>query len=261
MEDTITLQLHGTVPLPLYKLTVNRFETLIDRISVEVVGADSAQGMAEKEIEWEMSSTFGEASFSVRGLSDDLSAVERAVRAYDEIGASLELNEEIVAFSPWVAQAGYKLVSSLNGQITSMTFGDSSGPSHVVTAKAKHLAKVDLPTKSYLSWGTLRGEVGAIAKRPHQQFTLYDSLFDRPVACHFTEEGLDTIREIWGKRVAVTGQVRRRIDSDRPIIVREIKHIEVLAPPGNMERVRGILPWSPDNEPSGLVIRRLRDAW
>ena len=251
MIDTLTLTLHGEIPLDLFAKAVQHFDALVESIADDV--------SADETITWDVSHlASGSATVQVRGLSNDLDAIERAVRAYDAVGDALQRGE-IIPFSPIVQRNAYALTSLLNGHITSLTLSTDTSI-HVVESPASEEDE-EQPAKWLVAWGTLTGEVGAISTRPRLQFTLYDSLFDKAVVCFLDNTSERLAREVWNKRVVVTGQIYRRVDDGRPVRVRNIVDVRVIdMPVGDFRRARGAIPWQPSDNLPEVTIRRLRDA-
>lgn len=251
MIDTLTLTLHGDVPLDLFAQAIRYFDALVEALGAEVD--------AEESIDWKVSHLqSGSATVQVRGLSEDFDAVERAVRAYAAVGEALQHNEPI-PFSPTIQRSAQALTRLLNGHITSLSFTTDTS-THVVQSVATD-ENAEQQAKWLVAWGSLTGDVGAISTRPQLQFTLYDSLFDKAVGCYLNRESERLAREIWNKRVTVTGRIYRRAEDGKPVRIRDVANVQVLSPTGgDFRRVRGADPWQPGDELPEVVIRRLRDA-
>ncbi len=260
MNDTLELQLNGSIPVGLFGTTVERFSALLNALTLEVAGLDASASKPEEIILWNIADLQHEETTIVRarGDADSLETVDRAVRAYDAVGEALRLTDPI-PFSEPVQKSAYKLTAVLNGHITSLALSTDANK-HLIAAPATK-AQAERPNLWQVSWGTLRGEVGAITKRPNLQFTLYDSYFDRAVACFLSREDEALARSVWGKQVEVTGQIYRRIKDDRPVRVRNIVDVQPLSPSGDFRRARGVVPWQPGDELPEVTIRRLRDEW
>lgn len=249
--DTLTLILDGDIPLDLFARAVTYFSGMVGSLSDEV--AD------EEPIEWEIEHLHaGSAVMSVIARSDDVEAVDRIVRAYDEIGEALS-RKEPVPYSPTVASHAYALAALLNGKITSMSL-----ETRLHTFKVTEAAVIDtgLPDKENRrpALGELRGEVGAVIRRPRTQLTVYDQLFDRGVPCYLADEWRDRVNSLLGQRVAVTGLLYRDPLTGRPVKMRDIVSINVInTPSGDFRSARGVIPWRPGDEPAEVTIRRLRD--
>ena len=68
------------------------------------------------------------------------------------------------------------------------------------------------------------------------------------------------MRQFWGREVIVQGEIERDATTHRPVEIRRVDTIALLAavPPGSYERARGILSFGA-TDPIEL-LRRLRDA-
>lgn len=254
MNDTLTLNLFGeNIPLKLFATAIRHFNTLVTELTAEVAGVADA-------IDWDISKLHaGSAIIQVRAQSDDFAAVERAVRGYDALSEALYRHDP-VPFGRAIQQSAYALTRLLNGCITGIAFSIDNAPVRNITSCVT-AEQVEQQAQWLTSWGTICGEVGAIAKRPRLQFTLYDSLFDKAIACYLTRENEQIARSIWGKRVAVTGVVVRRADDGRPIRVRNITNVEVDDQPlGDFRRARGAIPWQHGDEFPEENIRRWRSV-
>lgn len=248
-NDTLTLFLDGNIPLELFAQAVAHFNGLVAALTAEV-GDD-------QPVEWQIEHLHaGSALIEIMPYADDVEIVDRIVRAYDEVGEALARREP-VPYSQTVASAAYGLAGLLNGKITSLALQTRYDRHTVTEAAALHVVA---PAGHRPAWGEVRGEVGAITRRPHIQITLYDDLFDRAVTCHLNPSWQSKVTNYWGKRIAVTGLVYRDAQSDRPYKIRDVTTIDILRPPtGDYQRARGAIPWQPGDEPAEASIRRLRD--
>ena len=70
------------------------------------------------------------------------------------------------------------------------------------------------------------------------------------------------MREVWGRRVRVSGQVSRETTSGLPKAIRQILDVEILeeVAPGSYRLARGAVSRQPGDEMPEDTIRRLRDA-
>ncbi|MBI5841947.1 MAG: hypothetical protein HZB19_17805 [Chloroflexi bacterium] len=70
------------------------------------------------------------------------------------------------------------------------------------------------------------------------------------------------MREAWGKRAVVSGKVGRQAESGRPVVIREVKSIEIIDKPeqGSYKHARGVLPWKQGDEKPEVTLRRMRNA-
>ena len=70
------------------------------------------------------------------------------------------------------------------------------------------------------------------------------------------------MREAWGRRATVSGQVTREASTGRPISIRQIMEVRILeeASAGSYREARGAVPWQPGDMLPEDAIRKLRDA-
>ena len=117
-------------------------------------------------------------------------------------------------------------------------------------------------TQLKYAWSSVKGTIDTLSRRKKLSFTLWDSLFDKPVGCYFKEGQEDTMRNAWGKHAFVSGRVGRRADTGRPVVIRDVKQIRLLedVEPGSYMRAKGVFPWATDSELPENIIRRLRNA-
>jgi len=70
------------------------------------------------------------------------------------------------------------------------------------------------------------------------------------------------MREIWGKRAIVEGEISREKETGRPLAIRHIVDMKVLAElqRGSYLKARAIAPRKPSAPLAEEIIRQLRDA-
>ncbi len=246
-KDTITLTLDGDVPLPLYAKVVEHFNALVESLSEEVVGAD--------KIEWEVFRLqAGSATTAIRGLYEEEDEVEKVVEAYTTVGKSLEAHRPI-PYSETVSRHAQALVSVLNGHIKAIKFETDD-----------YVAEVTEPTSQeeqakYYFLGVVTGVVNALWSSP-LKIAIGDALFNRVVYCYLNADQQEQARQVWGKRVSITGLIFRDPDTGRPVDVRQVKSIVPVedVPPRSYKLAKGMLEWHEGDEPSEATIRRMRDA-
>ena len=112
------------------------------------------------------------------------------------------------------------------------------------------------------SLGAIECKVQTLSNRKGLRFNLYDTLHDRSVACYVEEGKEDLLREIWGKRATVEGEVSRDKVTGRPVAVRRIAAIRIQpeSQKGSYLKARGSAPRKPGAPRAEEIIRRLRDA-
>jgi hypothetical protein len=112
------------------------------------------------------------------------------------------------------------------------------------------------------AYGGIEGRVQTLSSRGSLRFTLYDLLHDRAVSCYLASGAEETMRDVWGKLALVEGWVKRDAQTGRPITVRQIRNVTLLAeyPPASYKDARGAVKRQPGQMRGEEIIRRLRDA-
>ncbi len=250
-DTTLVLALEGDVTLNQFSDAVNHFHKLLLHLTQEVA--------ADARIEWDLEDLqYGSAIMAVAGRADNHEPLLRVVSAFEEVGQSLQQHEPI-RFSQHVAREAEALTRLINRDIKSVRLGTARREAIIYRRfDAKKLSS----TKPLMSFGTVKGRVQSISNRGKLRFTLYDTIFDKPVSCFITDEQQAVLSDVWDKTVFVTGRVTRQPDTGQPVSVREITSIEFvpLIEPGSYRLARGVLAGIGDDEPAEISIRRLRDA-
>ena len=137
-----------------------------------------------------------------------------------------------------------------------MTFGNTIDD---VVIRTDLNVRTPAPTKSL---GSVTGRIQTISRRRSLKFTLYELRSDAAVQCYLSGNQQELMREAWGRLACVRGMLTRDFDSGRPLSVRRITDIQVMAdlPANRFEQARGVSPWIPGDAPSEEIIRELRDA-
>lgn len=252
-KDTITLRISGDVHLDDYLVAMRQFRALIGALNKEV-----ADGV---EVEWSIDDlTAGSADTTVKGGVQEESwqrAVEDIVRAYEEVGVSLERGRDF-PYSKEAADAAFGITSILNGRIDEITFETEDMEAFVTSATASSLNRpIQIPPYAY---GAIEGRVQTLSSRTGLRFTLFDT-FGRAIQCHLRRGDEDMMRDAWNKWVVVEGRVRRDVEG-KPKSIRQISDVVVrdIGDPEDYRAARGAVPVGPNAPSSEEVIRRLRDA-
>lgn len=248
-KDTITLALNGEITIHHFANAISNFETLVQELSKEL-------NVAEK-VEWFVHDLqISSAIATIRGESDVLEQVERVVNAYASVGQALQVGKR-PDFSEQVVKAAIAITSILDDKVTSIRF---------------ETADLDIPILSHpdiavsiaivKSYGAIEGRVQTLSNRKGLRFNLYDILHDRAVSCYLQEGKEDLMREVWGKRAIVEGEIARERLSGRPVSIRKIIAIRALSEveQGSYLEARGAARRKPGEPMPEEVIRRLRDA-
>ncbi|MBA2514594.1 MAG: hypothetical protein H0V26_09765 [Solirubrobacterales bacterium] len=252
-KDTITLRISGDVHLEDYLVAMRQFRALIEALNKEVAGGI--------EVEWSIEDlAAGSADTTVRGGVKEESwqrAVEDIVRAYEEVGISMERGQDF-PYSKEAADAAFGITGILNGRIDEITFETEDMEAFVTSAAASSLNRpVQTPAYSY---GAIEGRVQTLSSRTGLRFTLFDA-FGRGIQCHLRRGDEDMMRDAWNKWVVVEGRVRRDAEG-KPKSIRQITDVVVREVGGSEDyrEARGAVPVGPNAPSSEEIIRRLRDA-
>jgi hypothetical protein len=114
----------------------------------------------------------------------------------------------------------------------------------------------------FKSLGAIEGRIQTLSNRKGLRFVVFDILNDRAVSCYLSEGQEDRMREIWGKRAIVEGEISREKETGRPLAIRHITDIKVLEEigRGGYLRARAIAPRKLGAPLAEVIIRQLRDA-
>lgn len=252
-RDTITLILSGDVFLDDYLSAVRDFNRLIGAL-----GKDVAQGV---EVEWNVDDlSGGSAVTTIRGIAREEErqpVVEEIVRAYEQVGISMERGWEI-PYSRDVGIAARALTDVLDGRIDEILFETDEMEAIITKPAGEALDRSH--EAAIFSYGAIEGRVQTLSSRTGLRFTLYD-VFGRGIPCHLQKGDEELMRGAWDKWVVVEGRIRRDA-TGKPISIRKITNVEIREPgePQGYRKARGVLRAGPNAPSPEEAIRRLRDA-
>ncbi len=87
------------------------------------------------------------------------------------------------------------------------------------------------------AYGLIKGRMQTLTNRNALRFTLYDSFYDRAVSCYLPPDyDSDTLRNLWGKLVAVEGWIKRDARDGRPVVIRRISSVTPIPDRENVGR-------------------------
>jgi hypothetical protein len=247
-KDSLTFALEGDVVLEQFAVAINNFNTLLNGLSSEVGGG--------AKVEWVIDQLYsGSAIAMMHGEYEDAKVVENIINAYEDVGDYLASGKEI-PYSNAVKRNAQNLTNVLNGKISMMRF---ETPSRDITISGKSHAGEKSPPLKY-SHGTIKGTIQTLSMRKKLSFTIWDSMFDRPINCYLAPGQEEMMRQVWGKRAIVSGKIGRQAETGKPVVVRDVRYIRTLEEPtpGSYKRAKGVIPWVEGDELPEDVIRRLR---
>lgn len=266
-HDTLTLALNGTVPLKAFALAMDDFTKLIEALSDEVAGPNV-------QIAWEICHLeSGSAITSIRGsyqeyrdrdnAADEIDGYEtdlvaQIVKAYEVVGRALE-QQAPIPYSAEVAYYAGRLTGVINGPIQSIEFMTDNFRALVSEQRVK-------PEPRPKSIGLITGIVWTVTERQHPpaiRLTVLAPLSRELVFCYLNKSQAELARVVLFERVSVLGLIYRDPTTGRAIDVHEITKIELAADHGqpfSYRQARGSVPWREGDEPSEVLLRRLRDG-
>lgn len=239
-DDTLTLTLNGDVSLEDFANAMANFNKLVQGLTSELARNSS--------IEWVIESLQnGSATATIRGDTDQPDALEPIITAYSKVGNALK-DQKIIPF-PSVQEPALNLTKLLNGKITFILFGTATEDIIIESHyKSGH------PVKLIYAYGRLKGIIQTLSMRHGVHFTLYDTLFDRPISGYLKEEQRELVREYWGKKVYVSGKICREPDTGKPLNIRDISEIApVDGRPGGFRRAIGIIDLKKGETPEEIM--------
>lgn len=247
----MTLALEGEVTLTDFSKAIREFEGLLKDLSNEVA--------AKAKIEWIIENLESSSAIvTARGIGRESDRIERVVSAFESIGASLERGNDI-DYSPKIKKRIDSLIDVIDEKITAIRFETDPEHSWTVGGKDKDSGS---PISIIYTYGSIQGLVESMSKRKKLIFKLWDNLFDQAVTCYISEEYKNKMRDVWDKRVIVSGTIGRKSDSGMPVIVKNIADIEIVpeVSKGTYKRAKGVFANVHNDELPEITLRKLRDA-
>ncbi|MBX0329125.1 hypothetical protein K2Z83_15715 [Oscillochloris sp. ZM17-4] len=250
MADTsVTLALDGDISLEDFSLGIRRLSELLRQLATDLAPKDD---VSYSVAELEASSAIS--TFAVNARTPDAGPL--LVRAYHSVGEALAAKTH-VPYGPKIRKAAQALADvAERPSVQRLRFQTHLGD-FAITPRAKEPVR-ELPT----AISTVRGTIQTLTNRRGLRFILYDTLFDRPVACYLSERDEDLMRNAWGKHATVEGVVTRDPETWRPLAVRHITHVTIAEPvaPDAYRQARGALPFGEGDPPAEKLVRSLRDG-
>jgi len=247
-KTTITFALDGEIVLSEFSQALKNFDQLINQLSKEVGNA---------KFDWSIEELYsGSAIATFRGIFEDEKVIGSVIDAYEEVGEALQ-NGKDIPYSSLVRNYAYEITGLINGRINSVRF-ETEEKDFIISQKSS--TEFEKPIIRY-SLGSVKGEIQTLSKRKQLFFTLWDSLFDKPVNCYFQRDQEERMRDAWGKRAVISGKIGRQSQTGKPVVVRDVTEIRTLEPAnfGDYTKAKGILHWEDEELPEN-AIRRLRNA-
>ncbi|WP_119065845.1 hypothetical protein [Rubrobacter indicoceani] len=259
MDYAITLRLSGRVDLDDFVVAITKLKSLIKALNEEV-----ASGV---EVDWNVQSLeAGSATATFEGVAteeDRQIEVEKIIRAYEEVGDSIERGLE-VPYSPAVSKAAFGILDVLGEQIDEIFF-ETEEKEAVITRSLKEdrltPAMSSAERDALYSYGAIEGRVQTLSSRTGLRFTLFD-VFGRSIPCHLSKGDEDMMRNAWDKWVVVEGFIRRN-SQGKPVSIRRVSDVMVrdMGEVHGYRKARGALKYAgPRTISAEDAIRLSRDA-
>jgi hypothetical protein len=252
-NDSVTLFLEGSPTLDDYTAALSSLQELLQAIAAEVAGSAS--------IEWRLEALEASSALTqVRGVSDDMGAVENVTDSYLEVGRQLYAGGQL---RPQYSRPAERIVGLLNPNVIAVRF-ETDRDDVTLSIGDGELAKIiAMPRRQGAPQGqpgTVEGRIETMSRRGGLRFVLFDLVYDKAVTCYLQAGQEDLMLGSWGKLAVVEGIVKRDPVSGRPTTVRQVSSLRVVSEtePGKWKQARGVLPAS--EERAEDAIRRIRDA-
>lgn len=250
IDDILTIALDGDITLADFSEAMKRFRSLVDALSQEVGG--------KTKVDWRIDDLqAGSAIATIRGTSPHPEITEGVIRAFATVGDTLQRHESI-PYSDKVRRRAYAITELVKDSIISIRF-ETPFSDALITGQTDQTKATEIT----YAHGQVRGTVQTLTSRRGLKFTLYDSVFDKPISCYLNEDQEEIMRGAWGRKVVVSGLIGREPDQKRPVVVRQIQDVEVLndVPAGSYRLARGASSPEKESEKPEVTIRSIRDAW
>lgn len=245
-KNTITLEIGGRVELRDFADGIDAFRRLVNALTPPGAG-----------VTWVVDDLQpGSAIATFRGEADNPAAVEMIVSGCDRVGVAMASHSELSGFDGRVISAVHRIKALT--RTTEYVRLETSAGDYTIYPNGHNPPKLAPPP----SIGAITGRIQTLSNRSGLRFNLYDTVRDKAVACYLASGQEELIREAWGQRATVTGQVSREAVTGRPVAIRQIVDITTLDEPvpGSYRQARGVVPWQSGNPLPEAVIRLLRDT-
>src|SRR4051794_26634668 len=213
--EQLTFEIDGEVSLERFAQGMTRLQRLVTALTNEVSRGASIDWIVEDLRP-------GSAVTTVRGIAEDPETVERVVRAYTVVGRALA-QHQMVPYSPAVAKSANQLLELLGDDVTAIRFETAEDEITIDSREGSSNGRA--LTGAY---GAIGGRVEVLSRRRGLRFTLYDALSDRAVSCYLADGQDELMRDVWGRRVTVSGWVSRDTITGRPVSIRDITDVTPL---------------------------------
>jgi hypothetical protein len=189
MKDNIlTITLEGEITLADFSETMKDFGALIAALTQEIGG--------KTKIDWRIDDlSAGSAMATVRGDSPNSEIVDAIVHAGATVGNALQ-HQEPIPYSEKVRRVARSMRKRVKGSVNSIRL--ETPFSEAVITRETDGRRESLITYTY---GQVKGTVQTLTNRGGLRFTLYESIFDKPISCYLDEGQEQIMRGLGGERL------------------------------------------------------------
>lgn len=188
----------------------------------------------------------------------DLDVGRDVVEAYTEGLRQIDASPERIPefFTLKALERAKSLVSVLNDGIARITYSTARYTAIVPTQRIA--ANVDELTQVYEELTTFEGDLDSVTLHGKRIFYVWD-VFDGRIACRFSEDMLERVRELLGHRVSVSGKARFS-RGGRPLSI-EVVEARKLRDQSELPQIRDLVGIDITHGLSSeAYVRSLRDA-
>jgi hypothetical protein len=256
-NEPFTIELSGDVSLAVFADEMHDWNTVLILLAEEVSTAAPVSYIIA-------GLNAGSAVATVLAECEDEEALTEIRHRFEVTGRALQSGTPIPFGSERYRRAALKLISPIGKGVTAIRFETAAEDITItarVTGRRGHHAQPF--SRSLKAHGSVTGRIQTLTSRRGLAFTLFESHFDRAVHCYLDQGQEDLIRDKWDRRATVFGLITRDPLNGWPVTIRQIRAIVLEQEPSTADfrTARGVIPYSPEAEPIGDTLRRLRDAW
>lgn len=254
-EKTLGLSLKGDLSLAASASALSSFSDLLSAIAQEEDPHSSVDWTPEKL-------SVGSMEVEARGSAESTALLDRIDRRFLDVGESIR-SPNGQGFSVPVTRAAQGLIEVTRASGASMRFSSPSGSVTVGDMRLWPAEEAEQPDDRYTySEGSVEGIVETATIHNGLGFTLYDSLNERAIRCHYHEGNQEQVRRVWGKRAVISGTIQRDAMSGRPTAIRNIKSADPIedVPTDSYLQARGAIPLPSGGVLPEVAIRLVRNA-
>ncbi len=155
-NNTVTLNLSGTVPAPLYAQAIQHFSGLVGALTTDVVRRNAFEWFVDEDDRGSTTTTL----VAEPKEQEDVARIEHVVSAYATVGRALQYREDI-PYSEKVVKEAEGIASVLNGRIVAVRFETAEADATIVSPAADK----SVPGAYHNAYGAIEGRVQTVTSR------------------------------------------------------------------------------------------------